>query len=390
MTRPLLRRRVCIVGGGVIGLACAAELAELGCEVVLLEKDQLVSGSSGLSVGVYSRQYIERLDIRLRVDAYQRMCALERDHGIQIRRIGYIRLARDAETMEMFERAAELQRQLGVPDSGVVDTHELAQLVPSIETGDLAGGLLGRSDGYLDGHELCMTYATIATARGADIRIRTELLGAEPTGDGGRRLTTNRGTIEAEVVVNAAGAWADRVGGLLGTPIAIVPQRHQALIISTGSPLERFMPFVMDYIPGSGEEGLYFRGERPDALIAGFHTNDLTAGESDDPDNPRRTADPDHIEHVSSKLTERLPGLELAFISGWSGIYPVSADGQIVVGPFPNDPGMIAALGLDGVGVQLSPVVARLVAEHVVFGEVRAFDGAEALLPGRFEPALRP
>jgi glycine/D-amino acid oxidase-like deaminating enzyme len=63
----------------------------------------------------------------------------------------------------------------------------------------------------------------------------------------------------------------------------------------------------------------------------------------------------------------------------------VSADGQIVVGPFPDDPTVIAALGLDGVGVQLSPVVGRLVAEHVVFGEVRALEGSEALLPGRFE-----
>ena len=77
------RTRVCVIGGGAIGLAAPAELAELGFDVVLIEKDQLVSGSSGLSVGVYSHQYIEPLDIQLRVDAYQRMCALERDHGLQ-------------------------------------------------------------------------------------------------------------------------------------------------------------------------------------------------------------------------------------------------------------------------------------------------------------------
>jgi glycine/D-amino acid oxidase-like deaminating enzyme len=381
-------KRVCIVGGGAVGLACAAELAGLGCEVVVIEKGQLVSGSSGLSVGVYSRQYLEALDIQLRVAAYERMCELERNHGLWIRRNGYIRLAHDAATMEKFDRGVALQHELGVPDSRVVDARELAQLAPSIETADLAGGMYGPGDGYLDGHELCMTYATIATSRGASIRIRTELLGAEPMPAGGWRLSTSGGAIEADVVVNAAGAWADRVGEMLGTPIAIVPQRHQAVLISTGSPLERFMPFVMDYIPGSGEEGLYFRGERPDALIAGFHTNDLTTGESDDPDNPHRAADPDHIEQISKKLTERLPGLELSFMSGWSGIYPVSADGQIVVGPFASDPSVIAALGLDGVGVQLSPVVGRLVAEHIVFGEVRLFSGTEALLPGRFEPVL--
>jgi sarcosine oxidase, subunit beta len=375
--------RVCVIGGGAVGLACAAELAGLECQVVLIEKDQLVSGSSGLSVGVYSHQYLERLDLQLRIDAYQRMCALERDHGIQIRRIGYIRLAHDAETMELFERSVALQRELGAPDCSLLDPRELAELVPSMETSDLTGGLLGRDDGYLDGHELCMTYAEIATTRGAEIRIRTALTGAEPIAGGGWRLTTSRGTIEADFVVNAAGAWADRVGEILGTPVTIVPQRHQAVIVSTGEPLERFMPFVMDYIPGSGDEGLYFRGERPDALIAGLHSNDLTTGESDDPDNPHRAADPDHVEKLSRKLTDRLPSLRLALVRGWSGIYPVSGDGQIVVGPFPDAPDVIAALGLDGVGVQLSPVVGRLVAEHIVFGEVRAFQGADALLPGR-------
>ena len=374
----------------MVGLASAAELAGLGCDVVLIEKDQLASASSGLSVGVYSRQYAEPIDIRLRVDAYERMCALEADHGLGIRRIGYLRLARDAATVELFERGVALQHELGVPDSVMLDRRGIEELIPSLHTGDLSGGMWGPSDGYLDGHELCMTYTSIATTRGADIRTRTELLGSETTAGGGRRLTTSTGTIEVDVVVNAAGAWADKVGELLGAPIGIVPHRHQALIISTGRPLEQFMPFVMDYIPGSGEEGLYFRGERPDALIAGFHTNDLTDGELDDPDHPHRATDPGHVEEVSKKLTERLPDLELAFVGGWSGIYPVSTDGQIVVGPFPDDPGVIAAIGLDGVGVQLSPAVGRLVAEHVVEGKVTAIDGSDALLPGRFEAALNP
>ena len=376
--------RVCIVGGGAVGLACAAELTGLGCEVVLIERDQLVSGSSGLSVGVYSRQYAARLEIALRVDAYERMCALEREHGLQIRRNGYLRLAHDSETLESFERGIELQHELGVPDSQALDADGLRKLIPELRADDLAGGMWGPSEGYLDGHELCMTYAEVATAGGAEIRIRAALTGVERSAGGGWRLTTTTGIVEADIVVNAAGAWADRVGELLGTPITIVPQRHQALIISTGRPLGRFMPFVMDYVPGSGEEGLYFRGERPDALIAGFHSNDLTAGESDDPDDPHRSVDPDHIEQVSSQLIDRLPGLELGFIGGWSGIYPVSADGQIVVGPFPDDPTVIAALGLDGVGIQLSPVVGRLVAEHIVFGEVRALPGTEALSPSRF------
>ena len=379
---------MCVVGGGVVGLACAAELAGLGCDVVLIEKDQLASASSGLSVGVYSRQYAEPLDIKLRVDAYERMCALEADHGLGIRRIGYLRLARDAETLELFERGVALQHEIGVPDSTLLDRRGLEKLIPSLYTEDLAGGMLGPSDGYLDGHELCMTYTNIATARGVDIRTRTEVFDAERTAGGGRRLTTNTGTIDADVVVNAAGAWADKVGEILGAPIGIVPQRHQALIISTGRPLEQFMPFVMDYIPGSGEEGLYFRGERHDTLIAGFHTNDLTDGELDDPDNPHRATDPGHVEEVSKKLVERLPGLELSFAGGWSGIYPVSTDGQIVVGPFPDDPGVIAAIGLDGVGVQLFPAVGRLVAEHVVDGKVSSIEGSDALLPGRFEAAL--
>src|SRR5207249_5415132 len=87
-------------------------------------------------------------------------------------------------------------------------------------------------------------------------------------------LMTRRATIECDVVVNAAGAWAGRVGEMLGAPAEVLPQRHRALVAHLPRQLDYVMPSVMDYIPASGEIGLYFRHETATSMIAGLHSED--------------------------------------------------------------------------------------------------------------------
>ena len=383
-------RHVCVVGGGVIGLSCAAHLAELGCSVTVLEQGQLASGSSALSVGVYTRQYVDAFEIQMRMNAFDELCVLEREAGLHIRRIGYLRLARDEQTLAAFEVGLETQRELGLDDGILLDSRGVAEVVPSMKVDDLAGGMLGRTDGYLDGHQLCMVYAEKAESLGVDIRTQSPLIGADMGTGGSHRLVTPAGDVACDAVVNAAGSWADRVGEILGAPSPTIPQRHQACVIHTGAPLRYTVPEVMDYVPGSGEEGLYFRHERADALIAGLHTNDLLAGTIDDPDHPKRSVDPEYVETLADKLTERLPGLEtLSFQTGWSGLYPMSPDGQIVVGPYAHDDSIVAACGMGGIGVHLSPTVGRLVAEYLVDDRAPFLSGADRLSPDRFVTGAR-
>jgi sarcosine oxidase subunit beta len=352
--------------------------------VVLLEQDQLTSGSSSLSVGVYTRQYTDPFEISMRMYAFEVLERLERERDLHLRRIGYLRLARDDATMQALTEGLETQRSLGLDDGALFDRAGLSRILPAMKVDDLVGGLLGRSDGYLDGHQLCMTYGEMAQELGVDIRTKTGVVGAKKGRRARHRLVTTNGMVDVDIVVNAAGAWAQRTGEILRAPVQIIPQRHQACVISLESALSYVVPEVMDYVPGSGEEGLYFRQERPDALIAGLHTNEVLPGQEEDPDTYFRGVDAEYVEMLAERLLDRLPGLQMGVQSGWAGLYPMSRDGQIIVGPSAHDPTIISACALGGIGIHLSPTVGRMVAEYATIGHVAFLDGCERLSPERF------
>jgi sarcosine oxidase, subunit beta len=382
--------KVCVVGAGAIGLCCALELARRNAgEVSVLEARHVAAGSSGLSVGIVETQYLDPLDIELRVRSMRSFGRLEREHGLRIVRSGYLRLAHDDPTCEAFERSVEIQRALGVLDARVLDRGGVATLIPEMRTEDVRAGLLGPSDGFLDGHLYCGLLADLARAAGVRLRAGVEQHG------GGLRLSTSAGELECDAVVNAAGAWAGRVARLLGHDLDLVPQRHQAAVVHLPRELSHTMPSVMDYTPGSGERGLYFRHEAPGRLIAGLHTEEARDAAAD-PDSYARSADEDFLEELAAKLAMRLPGLEdSALAGGWAGIYPASARGRPLVGPAPGTAGgrplmgpasgtgarVVVAAGAGGSGIQLSPVLGELAADWVLHGEPLAVADAGVLVP---------
>jgi sarcosine oxidase subunit beta len=375
---------VVVIGGGALGLCTAFALTELGgCAVTLIERDQLAGASSGLSVGIIETQYLDPLAIELRVQSMELFRRLERDHGLPITRNGYLRLAHSSDDLDAFAQSVEIQHEFGVEDARVLDRAELQRVVPDLECGDLSGGLFGPSDGYVDGHLYCSVLAGLLRARGAAVLTTTALESASDGPDGGHVLVTSRGTIACDVVVNAAGAWAGRVGEMLAAPAEVLPQRHRALVAHLPRELDYVMPSVMDYIPASGEIGLYFRHESAASMIAGLHSEDRLY-EIVDPDAYSSGDDYAFADEVARRLALRLPRLADTRLSGaWAGLYPLSPDGVPVVGPCPERPTVVAALGAGGSGLQSSPALGRLAAEWIVHGEPRSIPAATSLLPGR-------
>ncbi len=379
---------VVVIGGGALGLCTAFELNELGVtEVIVLERKHVASASSGLSVGIIETQYLDPLAIEVRVRSMDFFRRLETEAGLSITRNGYLRLGHSPQDLEAFERSVEVQRRLGVADPHVLDQDGLRRLVPDMACGDLAGGLFGPSDGYIDGHLYCNLLADLLRSRGVTVLTSTELVGAGTASSGRHRLATSHSTLECDVVVNAAGAWAPRVGELLGTPAHVLPQRHQALVAHLPRELDYLMPSVMDYIPSSGELGLYFRHETSATLISGLHTEEALH-DIVDPDDYGRGGEHEFMNEVAKRLARRLPGLIGARLAGlWAGIYPVSPDGSPAVGPYRDRPSVVAALGAGGSGLQSSPGIGRMAAEWIVYGESRTIRAGDTLLPDR--PSLQ-
>ncbi len=365
-------RRIVIIGGGAVGLSTALHLTRLDpqLDVLVLEADHVGSGSSSRSVGVVETQYVGEFDIAVRAYGRQFCDDLAENEGLRFVRTGYVRLASKESDFKDYELSIKRQQDNGIFDARVLDANEVDELIPQISMKDRLGGLYGPTDGFLDGHLYCSLLMELVVRQGGRVNQNTKVLGIENSADGSSLIKTSRGDFIADVVVNAAGGWAGKIGDLLGAPVPLIPQVHSAALIQMSKPLENMVPMVMDYVPGSGKPGLYFRYERPDQLVAGLHIEEAIDGAAD-PDSYSESSTPEFIEELAEQISQRLPGLPDGGISrAWSGIYPMTQDRSPIVGAHPGNSGVICALGAGGNGIQLSPAIGRAVAEEIVTGSV--------------------
>lgn len=378
---------VVVIGAGVLGLSTALELLQHGVDdVVVVDRTHPGEGSSGRSVGMVETQYFRADDIEARVHGRRFYDKLAAERGLRFVPCGYLRLGTTSDDIATFEESLETQRGFGVTDAFVLTAEDIARRWPQLVVSDRIGGLYGESDGYIDGYEYCTVAARLIVENGGRISVNTELSGATVDSAGRWRLETTKGTLQADIVVNAAGPWAARVGQLLGAPIALHPQLHGAITVDLRTPMDPMLPFVMDYVPDSGTDGVYFRSERVDQLIAGLHT-DEGVHEPVSPDVPLRRVGDGEIERILTLMAERLHIVDDLTISGsWQGIYPMSPDHRPVVGRHPTQPSVVCALGAGGSGIQLAPAIG-LVAAEAVMDKAPTFSWTSTWAPDRMSVA---
>ncbi len=211
-----------VVGAGVVGLACAAALAEAGRSVVVVEREPHHGrGTSSRNSGViHAGLYYEpgSLKARLCVEGRERLYAYARARDIPHRRCGKLVVATESEEAPQLEALAANARANGVADVDLVGPGDLRRLAPPVR-GVLA--LRSPSTGIVDVHALMDALAAQAARAGAQVLLRTRLEGAARTADGWQvALRSDSGVELAEVawVVNCAGLYADEVAALALPP----------------------------------------------------------------------------------------------------------------------------------------------------------------------------
>ena len=177
--------------------------------------------------------------------------------------VGSLRLASSEERMEELARQAGWAKTFGLPLE-LVSAGEAQRLFPPMTTEGVLGAAFLPTDGYIDPSQLTLALAEGARRRGAEIRTGTRVT-AIPTSRG--RVTgvvTDRGEIEAEVVVNAGGMFAKELGELAGVTVPVVPMAHEYLVTKpSGLPLE--MPTMRD-----PSLLVYFRPESGGLIMGGY------------------------------------------------------------------------------------------------------------------------
>ncbi len=359
-----MAQRVVIIGGGVTGLSIAYHLARAGADdVVVLEREQIASGATGRSAGGIRLQFSDAVNIQLAqrsVPVFERFPE-EFGAACDFRQYGYLLLATTDDEEMLFRQNVHLQRSLGVPVE-VLSPEEAGRMVPGLRTDDLRLATFCPKDGYADPYSVAMAFAAGARRLGVRILEGRTVTGIEIGGGRVAGVNTPQGAFPADVVVNAAGAWAAEIGRMVGFALPIEPYRRQVFVTEPFAELPERLPMVIDFQPH-----FYFRREGPSIL---FGMTDLA-----EPPSFNTTVDWEFLEKVVERALHRIPPLARASIRrGWAGLYDTTPDSNPILGRVPGLEGFIMAAGFSGHGFMLSPAVGECLAELIVTGESKIVD----------------
>ncbi len=355
---------VLIVGAGFAGAATAYHLSRgFAGTIALLEREETPGvHASGRNASLLRQS---EADPELRpVVAASRQAYLELRREIDFQPVGSLVLAPRGELEQL--------RDPALIASEVVGADEARRRVPALEGHVFDHALWTPGDGVIDTWALLNHYLAGAHERGARLLTDCEVLAI--AGPPPYRVATSRGDFSATHVINAAGAWAPRIGALLGLEVPhLVPFKRHLFVLdvpASGATIgvNPQWPFVW-----SEAHGFYFRPESGGLL---FSVCDEERGGRLAP-----TVSTGISETLAERISEQLPALENATVrSVWSCFRTKTPDDRFVIGPDPELDNLFWVAGLGGHGMGCSWQIGRLAAE--VFNRrrptVAAFD------PGRF------
>ena len=384
------RADVVVVGGGVVGSSVALHLCERapGMRVVVVERDPTYArASSRLATGGIRQQYGSRLNVAMAqhsIRFYAGFDARAAAAGCPVRawfrQRGYLFLASLA-TAEALARRFELQRASGARVERW-EPPDIAARVPGLQCDDIAFGMFGPDDGYLDPREVLAGFRLLAGHAGATYlggevvhvdREAGQVAGVVVETETGMR------TIDAPVVVNAAGAYARAVGALAGIDLPVEPVRQHLFRLELARPLPTRIPMIVD------PDGTHWRLDDPrspgdpERLVIGRSRPDEPGGENFTCDEGRLTAE------MLPALQHRYPVADVCRVAeAWTGLYEMTPDHNALIGIHPAAPGFVVAAGFSGHGLMLAPATGLVVAS-LILGDPEPPFAVDVLAPDRFE-----
>ena len=361
--------RVVVIGGGVVGCSVLYHLTKAGWkDVVLLERDQLTSGSTWHAAGGFHTLNGDPNVAKLQGYTIALYDELEKISGQScgLHRSGGLLLADTPERMEWLKMAHARARYLGL-ETALLSAREACELLPLIEEKYFVGAMLDAADGNLDPYGTTHAYAKSARIGGAEIHLQTKVTALSRRNDGSWDVITNQGTINAEHVVNAGGLWAREVGRMAGIELPVLAMEHMYLVTDE-------MPEVVEFNRVRGRElphaidfkaEIYMRQENKGMVLGTYEMACV-------PWQPRATPwdfgpellQPD-LERIAPSLEvgyRHFPAMERAGIKRVvNGPFTFSPDGNPLVGPVQGLPGFWCACAVmagfsqgGGVGLALS------------------------------------
>ncbi|TPN91531.1 FAD-dependent oxidoreductase [Mesorhizobium sp. B1-1-5] len=361
--------KVVVIGGGVVGCSVLFHLARHGwTDVVLLERDELTSGSTWHAAGgmhtINGDPNVAKLQ-KYTISLYKEIEELS-GQATGVHLTGGVLLAATEARLDWLRGVVSKGRYLGI-DLEVISAKEAAELMPLIDPSQFVGAVRNKEDGHLDPSGVTHAYAKAARKLGAEVERFTKVEDIVRRPDGLWRVITNKGDIVAEHVVNAGGLWAREVGRMVGLELPVLAMEHMYLITED-------MPEVADWNKKTGTEiihavdfdgELYLRQERGGMLMGTYEKANKVWSEFSTPWNfGHELLEPD-IDRIAPSLEvgfRHFPAFQKTGIKQIiNGPFTFAPDGNPLVGPVRGLPGFWVACGVmagfsqgGGVGLALS------------------------------------
>ncbi len=367
------RTKVVVIGGGIAGCSTLYHLTQEGwSDVMLLERDELTSGTTWHSAAQVTNFGMNQTMVGLKSHSIKlyRELADDPDYPINYHHgDGGIRLANTDAQMDGYRHFSSMARGMDV-EFEVIDAAECARRHPLISTDNLVGGLWDGMDGDIDPAQLCQALARRARKAGAEIHRNTPVTALRQLQDDTWIVTTPKGEIAADVVVNACGYRVNEVGAMMGVHHPVMSMEHQyfvteeiAAIKDAGHRMPLLRCPISDY---------YCRQEK-NGLLVGFYEQDCRTwgmgGVDPKFSNDLCPNDLDRVTDVLEGAFERMPALtEVGIHTIVNGPITYTIDGAPLVGPIPGKRNAFCIIGLRA-GLGEGGGHGWLLAQQIVHGE---------------------
>jgi sarcosine oxidase subunit beta len=345
---------VIVIGGGIHGCSTALHLAMRGVRVTLLEKDYPGRHSSGVNAGGVRQlaRHIAEVPISVfSMSLWERIVDLV-DDDCGFASHGQVLVAENADELDAFRARVDDLRLHGFTHEELIDRDALKRLVPAVAD-HCPGGVVSRRDGAADPFRTTQAFRRKAVSLGVQVREGVTVTGLKRNGNVWR-VETSAGAFEAPKVVNAAGAWADRIAAAVGDPVPL--EVIAPMLMITGR-----VPHFIDPVVILRSRKLSFKQfANGTVMIGGGYLARPYRDENRSEIDWRKLAD------SARTVWELFPVMRAAtIVRAWAGIEARMPDDIPVIGPSASAEGVYHQFGFSAHGFQLGPGVGALMAELV-------------------------
>ena len=366
--------KVVVIGGGVVGCSILYHLSKFGLkDCLLLERKELTSGSSWHAAGnvhvISSDPNISRM-MAYTIGLYKEI-EQESGHSVGFKASGGFYLASNDVWADYLKRERSKARYLGL-DQEFISLEEVKRKHPLIDPEKYLLALWDPIDGEVDPSGVTYAFAKAAKAHGGKYYTNTLVTDTQQKPDGSWDVITDKGNVNAEIIINAGGLWAREVGQLAGINLPVQPMEHHYLITESIPEIEAMgnekrLPIGTDF-----EGNIYFRQEGQGMLLGTYEQKSTPWKVDGTPlDFGHELLEP-KLENIQDRLAigfKRMPALEQAGIKNIvNGPFTFGPDGSPLIGPVPGMKNYWVAVGVMA-GFCQGGGVGKCIAEWIIDGE---------------------